>query len=142
MVDFFQSGYISVLRLRNNLGGLFQWPESSWIAKAIITSQILYVKTYVFPTHTKITANALVYHLLSSSSNLVSAFYATSILQIKNTYYVPMNDTLPGSDGIPTPDHSGAEEIPYYQWVPIILAFMIFTFAIPGLSPPRHQDNL
>ena len=47
-----------------------------------------------------------------------------------------MNDTLPGSDGIPTPDHSGAEEIPYYQWVPIILAFMIFTFAIPGLSPP------
>ena len=46
-----------------------------------------------------------------------------------------MNDTLPGSDGIPTPDHSGAEEIPYYQWVPIILAFMIFTFAIPGLSP-------
>ena len=86
-----------------------------------------------FPLLQKKEANALAYHLLSSSANLVSTFFAASISQIKNTYYVPMNDTLPGSDGIPTPDHSGAEEIPYYQWVPIILAFMIFTFAIPGL---------
>ena len=43
-----------------------------------------------------------------------------------------MNQSLPGPEGLPTLDHSAKEEIPYYQWVPIILAFMLLVFAIPS----------
>jgi len=57
--------------------------------------------------------------------------YTDNYCWIKNTYYVPLDNSLIGPDGLPTPDHSAGEELPYYQWVPIILAFMIAMFAIP-----------
>ena len=48
-------------------------------------------------------------------------------------------------DLIPTPPPEGlasghkalyTKELNYYQWVPIILTFCAFMFAIPGTKPP------
>ncbi|XP_067940977.1 innexin unc-9-like [Watersipora subatra] len=58
--------------------------------------------------------------------------YADNYCWIKNTYRVHINDSLPGPKGLPTLDHNSGEELPYYQWVPIILAFMLFVFSIPA----------
>jgi len=57
-----------------------------------------------------------------------------SVLQIKNTYYIAPDANLPGPVNLASPDHSSArhQELPYYQWVPIILGFMILVIAIPG----------
>lgn len=53
--------------------------------------------------------------------------YADQYCWVKNTYYVPMTQNIPG--------HEEREqlEITYYQWTPIILAFQALLFVIPGL---------
>ena len=53
-------------------------------------------------------------------------------LQVKNTYYIPNQARLLGHGG--NPEDVGGNEIKYYQWVPIIISFMIFMFSIPGIS--------
>ncbi|XP_062574874.1 innexin unc-9-like [Saccostrea cucullata] len=54
--------------------------------------------------------------------------YTKSYCWIKNTYYVPLEETIPL-------DHETRrqEELTYYQWVPIILVFMAFMFKVPCL---------
>ncbi|KAL4217044.1 hypothetical protein ACF0H5_023500 [Mactra antiquata] len=47
---------------------------------------------------------------------------------IKNTYFVPISDTIPLDVDI-----RSNEEITYYQWVPMILLFMAFLFKLPNL---------
>lgn len=54
--------------------------------------------------------------------------YAKSICWISNTYYVPMQDTIPVS--IPTRED---KEITYYQWVPLIFLFQAFMFKFPNI---------
>ncbi|XP_045161268.2 innexin unc-9-like [Mercenaria mercenaria] len=54
--------------------------------------------------------------------------YANSYCWIKNTYYVPMSDTIPRDNR----DHVHLE-ITYYQYVPLILLFMAFLFKLPCL---------
>jgi len=46
--------------------------------------------------------------------------------QVSNTFYVASNKSLPG------PDVPMGQEIPYYQWVPIILCLQAGLFMIPG----------
>ncbi|XP_067940884.1 innexin unc-9-like [Watersipora subatra] len=53
--------------------------------------------------------------------------YADQYCWVKNTYYVPMTQSIPDHD-----QRSGLE-ITYYQWTPIILAFQALLFVIPGL---------
>lgn len=50
--------------------------------------------------------------------------YANSVCWIANTYYVPIDDSLP------KPTESRLK-INYYQWVPFILALMAFLFYFP-----------
>ncbi|XP_045178288.2 innexin unc-9-like [Mercenaria mercenaria] len=47
---------------------------------------------------------------------------------IKNTYFVPISDTIPTDVNV----RSNAE-LTYYQWVPLILTFMAFMFKFPNL---------
>ncbi|KAL5006164.1 hypothetical protein ScPMuIL_017322 [Solemya velum] len=54
--------------------------------------------------------------------------YTKSYCWIKNTYYIPMHETIPIEK-----DSREAEEITYYQWVPIILVFMAFLFKMPSV---------
>ncbi|KAK3082805.1 hypothetical protein FSP39_005901 [Pinctada imbricata] len=54
--------------------------------------------------------------------------YTNSICWISNTYYIPMEDTIP-SDIQARQDR----EITYYQWVPIILLFQAFLFKVPNV---------
>ncbi|KAF6021449.1 hypothetical protein EB796_020247 [Bugula neritina] len=60
--------------------------------------------------------------------------YADNYCWIKNTYYIAPDANLPGPVNLASPDHSSArhQELPYYQWVPIILGFMILVIAIPA----------
>jgi len=54
--------------------------------------------------------------------------YTKSYCWIKNTYYIPMSDTIPVEH-----HRRDSEELTYYQWVPIILMFMAFLFKFPCL---------
>ena len=54
--------------------------------------------------------------------------YAKHVCWISNTYYVPMEDTIP-LDLRERQD----KEISYYQWVPIIFLFMAFMFKCPNI---------
>jgi hypothetical protein len=54
--------------------------------------------------------------------------YTKSYCWIKNTYYIPMDDTIPISH-VDRED----EEITYYQWTPIILLLMAGLFKMPCL---------
>nr|XP_011426037.1 innexin unc-9 isoform X3 [Crassostrea gigas] len=54
--------------------------------------------------------------------------YTTYICWISNTYYIPMEETIP----IDIRQRQDAE-ITYYQWVPIILLFQALLFKIPNL---------
>ncbi|KAK3083509.1 hypothetical protein FSP39_024433 [Pinctada imbricata] len=47
---------------------------------------------------------------------------------VKNTYYVPMTETIPVNI-----DERQQAELTYYQWVPIILLFMAFLFKLPNM---------
>ncbi|XP_041374430.1 innexin unc-9-like [Gigantopelta aegis] len=54
--------------------------------------------------------------------------YTKSFCWVKNTYYIPMEDS------IPIEHHKrDSEELTYYQWVPIILLFMAFLFKAPSV---------
>lgn len=54
--------------------------------------------------------------------------YTKSYCWVKNTYYIPMEDTIPMEH-----HRRDSEELTYYQWVPIILMFMAFLFKFPCL---------
>ena len=57
----------------------------------------------------------------------------TFFLQISNTYYVPLTEDLTKPPGLlPGQKAEYAQELSYYQWVPIILVFCAAMFAIPG----------
>lgn len=53
--------------------------------------------------------------------------YMDNICWVSNTYYVPLNES------IPSPDQPRKQELQYYQWVPIILTFQALLFLIPGM---------
>lgn len=52
--------------------------------------------------------------------------YVDSYCWVSNTYYVPFQGSIPQN-----PIDREQEEIPYYQWVPIILIFQTFFFFFP-----------
>ncbi|KAK3083312.1 hypothetical protein FSP39_019235 [Pinctada imbricata] len=54
--------------------------------------------------------------------------YAKSLCWVSNTYYIPLEDTIPTD--IKTRQEA---EITYYQWVPVILLFQAFLFKFPNL---------
>ena len=54
--------------------------------------------------------------------------YTKSYCWVKNTYYIPMGDSIPTENA-----RRNSEELTYYQWVPIILMFMAFMFKFPCL---------
>ncbi|XP_050418116.1 innexin unc-9 [Patella vulgata] len=54
--------------------------------------------------------------------------YAKQICWISNTYYMPMDDTIP----VDITERQN-REITYYQWVPIIFLFMALMFKIPNI---------
>jgi hypothetical protein len=65
--------------------------------------------------------------------------YTNNICWIANTYYVPVEETLPN------PSEPRQYRINYYQWVPFILALMAFLFYSPWaiwhvLSRPASLD--
>ncbi|KAL4217042.1 hypothetical protein ACF0H5_023498 [Mactra antiquata] len=53
--------------------------------------------------------------------------YTKSYCWIKNTYYLPMEDTIS-----PDNDSHQTQELTYYQWIPLILLFMAFLFKFPS----------
>ncbi|WAR11440.1 UNC9-like protein, partial [Mya arenaria] len=53
--------------------------------------------------------------------------YTKSYCWIKNTYYLPMQDTIH-----PNNDTHHQNELTYYQWIPLILLFMAFLFKFPS----------
>ncbi|XP_063438780.1 innexin unc-9-like [Mytilus trossulus] len=55
--------------------------------------------------------------------------YAKSTCWISNTYYIPMDDTIPEHI-----EMRQNKEITYYQWIPIILMFMAFLFKVPNIA--------
>lgn len=54
--------------------------------------------------------------------------YTKSYCWIKNTYYIPMHETIT-SDNASHQEH----ELTYYQWIPLMLLFMAFLFKFPSL---------
>lgn len=52
--------------------------------------------------------------------------YAKTYCWVRNTYYVPMNNEIPGDT-----KKRETMELSYYQWVPIILLFMALLFKLP-----------
>ncbi|XP_046563542.1 innexin unc-9-like [Haliotis rubra] len=54
--------------------------------------------------------------------------YVKSLCWVKNTYYVHIDEVIPSQE-----EHRKSTEIPYYQWVPIILLFMAFLFKLPSV---------
>jgi hypothetical protein len=54
--------------------------------------------------------------------------YTKSYCWVKNTYHIPMDTPIPLHQ-----EHREAEELTYYQWVPIILVLMAFLFKVPAL---------
>ncbi|XP_050418687.1 innexin unc-9 [Patella vulgata] len=54
--------------------------------------------------------------------------YTKSYCWVKNTYYIPMDNTIPVEH-----NNRSSEELTYYQWVPIILLFMAFLFKAPSI---------
>lgn len=52
--------------------------------------------------------------------------YAKSYCWIKNTYYIPMHETI-----IPDNPSHREHELTYYQWIPLMLIFMAFLFKFP-----------
>lgn len=54
--------------------------------------------------------------------------YTTSLCWIKNTYYLPWNESVPRFG-----DKDNRQMIPYYQWVPFILVAQAFFFYMPSL---------
>jgi len=54
--------------------------------------------------------------------------YTKSYCWIKNTYYLPMHDTIPSNN-----DSHQEMELTYYQWIPLILLFMALLFKFPSL---------
>lgn len=52
--------------------------------------------------------------------------YVDSYCWVSNTYYVPFKGPIPQD-----PLDREQEELPYYQWVPIILIFQAFLFYLP-----------
>nr|AFC34074.1 INX13 [Hirudo verbana] len=54
--------------------------------------------------------------------------YATSLCWVKNTYYLPWNETVPREH-----EHEKKQMIPYYQWVPFILVAQAVMFYLPSL---------
>jgi len=52
--------------------------------------------------------------------------YTKSYCWIKNTYYLPMHETISQDN-----DSHREQEITYYQWIPLILLFMAFMFKFP-----------
>ncbi|CAG2217569.1 inx [Mytilus edulis] len=55
--------------------------------------------------------------------------YAKSTCWISNTYYIPMDNTIPEHI-----EMRQNKEITYYQWIPIILMFMAFLFKVPNIA--------
>ncbi|KAK6960747.1 innexin 3, partial [Biomphalaria glabrata] len=49
--------------------------------------------------------------------------YTKSVCWISNTYYIPMDDSIPVNI-----HERQKREISYYQWVPIILLFQALMF--------------
>ncbi|KAK3761738.1 hypothetical protein RRG08_010355 [Elysia crispata] len=54
--------------------------------------------------------------------------YTKNICWISNTYYIPLDDTIPRNI-----DERQDKEISYYQWVPIIFLFQALLFKIPNV---------
>ncbi|GFO07261.1 innexin [Plakobranchus ocellatus] len=54
--------------------------------------------------------------------------YTKNICWISNTYYIPLDDTIPRNI-----HERQNKEISYYQWVPIIFLFMAFLFKLPNM---------
>lgn len=54
--------------------------------------------------------------------------YTNDICWVSNTYYVSFADTISRER-----DFRWSHEVTYYQWVPLILAFMAFLFKFPNL---------
>ncbi|XP_076459977.1 innexin unc-9-like [Babylonia areolata] len=52
--------------------------------------------------------------------------YAKTYCWVRNTYYVPMKQQVPGTSW-----ERERRELSYYQWVPIILLFMALLFKLP-----------
>lgn len=63
-------------------------------------------------------------HLLIAGSYVA---YTKSYCWIKNTYYIPMHDTIS-----PNNDSHHELELTYYQWIPLILLLMAFLFKFPS----------
>ena len=60
--------------------------------------------------------------------------YANTICWVSNTYYLPMDETIP-SDRISKTDGGGTTPalVSYYQWVPFILLFQAVMSVVPSL---------
>jgi len=56
--------------------------------------------------------------------------YANTICWVSNTYYIPMDDTIPTEQFILSKSKA---MISYYQWVPFILLFQAVLTAVPSL---------
>ncbi|CEF64170.1 Innexin family-containing protein [Strongyloides ratti] len=54
--------------------------------------------------------------------------YAEDYCFIRNTYYYPINMSLPSTEY-----SKSGREINYYQWVPIILSIQAFLFYFPNI---------
>ncbi|KAL8564087.1 hypothetical protein ACOMHN_034564 [Nucella lapillus] len=52
--------------------------------------------------------------------------YVQSYCWVKNTYYIPMDQPIPGEQV-----KRESEELTYYQWAPFILLFMALLFKLP-----------
>jgi innexin len=54
--------------------------------------------------------------------------YADSICWVSNTYYLPMDETIPGETLL---THKSPAMISYYQWVPLVLLFQALLAFLP-----------
>lgn len=62
--------------------------------------------------------------------------YAKTVCWVKNTYYIPLEDTIPTEIAL-----RESEELQYYQWVPLIFMFMALLFKIPNLVWRAFNDG-
>ncbi|CAL1543617.1 unnamed protein product [Lymnaea stagnalis] len=62
--------------------------------------------------------------------------YTKNICWISNTYYIPMDDSIPINI-----QERHEKEISYYQWVPIIFLFQALMFKLPNLIWKMLNDS-
>jgi len=67
----------------------------------------------------------MIFPQVPGTFTLSMRYYTDNICWIKNTYYIPLEETIPNKDEEIT------SEINYYQWVPIVLVLQALAFYMP-----------